>query len=138
MKNLFYCLAIFSLVFLAGGCDNGQVNLGGTVTYLDTGEPLECGTVNFTTDSFQARGDIRAGGKYTAGSYKENDGLPPGTYKVYISGAQREEGQDKGGMPVYVPLIDSKFENASTSGLELTVDAKTKTFDIKVDRAKKK
>lgn len=135
MKNLLaFGIAALILVPLFG-CNSGQVGMGGRVTYSDTGEPLEAGTVSFTTPTFHARGEIQKDGKYTIGSFSEKDGLPPGKYQVYISGAVREEGRTPQGMPILVPLIDAKFTDPAKSGITCEVTAATKTLDIKVDRA---
>jgi hypothetical protein len=132
MKNcLFFGLSLTLLLFVS--C-NGKVGLGGKVTFLDDGSPLGTGTVCFETDTYLARGTLKADGSYVVGSLSEKDGLPAGTYRVYISGAEKEIGQDKEGMAIMEPLIDTKFSSGSTSGLSVDVTASTKTFDIKVDR----
>ncbi|MDR0609836.1 MAG: hypothetical protein LBG58_06980 [Planctomycetaceae bacterium] len=132
MKN---CLiVVFSLtILLLTGCGD-KVGLSGKVTFSDDGSPLSVGTVCFETDTFLARGTLKADGSYVVGSLSEKDGLPAGSYKVYISGAEQEIGQDKEGMALMEPLIDTKFSSASSSGLSIDVTASTKTFDIKVDR----
>ncbi len=120
------------------GCGNGFVGMSGRVTYSDNGEPLETGTVTFTADMFQARGDIKEDGKYVIGSLRDNDGLPPGTYTVFISNAERSSGAQDGSTttPVKTPLIDAKYTKLETSELRVTVDKNTKKFDFTVDRKK--
>ena len=132
MKNI-ALLVISLLVLTMLGCGNSKVDLGGKVTYSDTGEPLETGTVAFATDTFFARGVLKDG-TYVVSSEAHQDGLPPGLYKVYISGADRQIGIDGNGVPILEPLIDPKHSSAETSGLTLEVTAETKTFDIVVDR----
>ena len=124
------------------GCGNGNVGLSGKVTFSDDGAPLTVGTVWFTTNSFLARGNIDENGIYRVGSRSEKDGLPPGTYRVYISGAVKEgSAGNRGGMGGgmggnVVPLIDPKFTNAKSSGIEVEVTSSLKNFDFAVDRAK--
>ena len=105
----------------------------GRVTFSDTGEPLEMGTVVFMKEGFQARGDIRTGGQYTMGSLSERDGLPRGTYQVFITGAVQLEGTSFEGLRE-VPLVERKFTSPDTSGLTVEVDGSTRRFDFEVDR----
>jgi len=140
-KRLLVCACL--LVVFVVGCGKGFVGLSGRITYSDTGEPLEKGTVALTNDLIMARGVIGADGKYVIGSFTAGDGLPPGTYKVYITDAVQLVGEPpKPGtpgpskMPEIIPLIDRKYASPDTSGMTLEVTAKTKTFDFQVDRAK--
>ena len=146
-------------IVVAIGCGKGFVGMSGRVTYSDTGEPLEKGTVAFTDGSILARGDIGKDGRYVIGSLAAGDGLPPGTYQVFIAGAVNaleetplsapelpkpgERGPaGRGSMPpvapTLIPLIDQKYTTPQTSGLTLEVTSKTRTFDFTVDRAKTK
>jgi len=128
----FFIIAL--LVLMTVGCSDSKVQLSGKVTFSDDGTPLEAGTICFTTETYAARGVLAQDGTYTASSVNPKDGLPPGKYRVYISGAHRVIERGPGEMPLYIPLIDTKYEDSETSGLELEVSAKTKTFDIQVDR----
>jgi hypothetical protein len=66
------------------------------------------------------------------GSYREKDGVPPGTYKVGISGATLD--LDESGFSIY-DLIDPKCASPTLSGIEVTIDKKTvKGLEIKVER----
>ncbi|MDR2706705.1 MAG: hypothetical protein LBC02_13070 [Planctomycetaceae bacterium] len=132
MKSCLFVGLSLTLLLLVGCGD--KVGLGGKVTFSDDGSPLGTGTVCFETETYLARGTLKADGSYVVGSLSEKDGLPAGTYRVYISGAEKEIGQDKEGMAIMEPLIDTKFSSGSTSGLSIDVTASTKTFDIKVDR----
>lgn len=118
---------LLSLTLL--GCSN-HVQLSGRVTYSDDKTPLEAGTVIFQTETFFARGDIGADGKYILSTQKTNDGLPPGKYQVFVNSAYRYEASSG----VETPLITSKFASPETSGLTVDVDASTKTYDFEVDR----
>ncbi|MGL4594301.1 MAG: hypothetical protein ACRCUY_06190 [Thermoguttaceae bacterium] len=137
MKNqLLYLVTLVVLVL--SGCGGDKLHMSGKVTYSDDGSPLTTGMVCFETPSYLARGELKPDGTYIIGSLSEKDGLPAGTYKVYVSGAQKATGEIKGGMTEYEPLIDAKFANSSTSGIEMVVDGKTKSLDFKVDRFKNK
>lgn len=134
---------VAACVIFLSGC-SGNVGMGGKVTFSDDGSPLTTGTVCFTTDTFLAQGTIQPDGTYTVGSESIKDGIPPGKYRVYITGAQKEVGQSEGqkladghvdsGNPVYEPLIDLKYGTAATSGIEVEVMSSQKNYDIVVDR----
>jgi len=182
MKHVLFTLAFACLFIAVAGCGKGHVKMSGRVTYSDTGEPLELGTVSFTNGTIQARGVLDKDGKYVIGMLSAGDGLPPGTYNVYVANAYRREAfqgappadetsasigppitarmvdgvvtivepqrasggsRQRGSIPEHVrqqgfsvPLINPKFMDPATSGLTLTVNSKTKTFDFTVDRAK--
>lgn len=86
MKNnvskLVALVGVFMLVACAG-C-GGRVQVKGTVKFSD-GTPLSYGTVNFTNDTTMCKGQIEKDGSFTMRTFKPGDGVPPGTYKVYIT-----------------------------------------------------
>ena len=125
--------------FALAGC-NGNSPLQGKVTFED-GTPLTVGTVNFSSEKGLSRGTIQPDGTYQVGSLKASDGLPPGKYKVYISGALEQSGpareqQERGGIRVPVvsarPLIDQKYATAESTPLTCDVPAPKNRFDITV------
>lgn len=128
---------IFFVLFcvLFSGCGN-QLPLGGKVTFSDDGSPLSLGTVVFEKGDFSAVGRIKPDGTYTVGSFKENDGLPAGVYKVCVIGAILRE-PVPGSSPTG-DLIDSKFTSTKTSELTFEVSPKNRTFDFSVDRYQSK
>lgn len=136
LKHFFVILVVLSL-FACPGCFSKNVKMGGKVTFSDDKSPLTVGTVVFETDDYQARGAIKPDGSYTLGSLKETDGLPPGTYRVYIKGASISDPtvdpNRRDGAPA-LPLLVAKFETGRTSGITVDVDASTKRFDFSVDR----
>jgi len=145
MRPIFVMALMCLLVSGFAGCGE-NIGLRGKVTFSDTKEPLPCGEIHFTTESFLARAAIQPDGTYTVGTEKQGDGLPPGTYQIVIVNAVKggEEPtepatMDSRGMPASTPakqLIDPKYKNKETSGLTLTVDKSTKVFDFAVDRFK--
>jgi len=78
-----------------------------------------------------AGGDLDSNGKYLMGSYSLKDGLPPGTYKVYIAGATEEVSAKAGGL---WSLIDPKFGGYTSTPITCEIPAPKNTFDIKVPR----
>ena len=131
MKRTFFIIAFIVLPLLVVGCSD-QVQLSGTVTFADDGTPLTVGRVVFESNTLHARGDLDANGRFTLATHKPGDGLPPGMYRVYISGASLLE--IRGETVIEIPLIAAKYGSAATSGLEVNVDRRTRTFDIQVDR----
>ncbi|MCL2347185.1 MAG: carboxypeptidase-like regulatory domain-containing protein [Planctomycetaceae bacterium] len=110
------------------GCGS-KITVDGTVRFED-GTPLKAGTVYFESADTSARGTLDANGRYVLSSQRAQDGVPPGTYRVYILGAA-ESGYDSQGQWTAKPLIDVKFQSATTSQLSCDVTKKT-TFDITV------
>ena len=119
------CLLICLVV---AGCGKNK-RLTGKVTFTD-GTPAKNGTVIFRTDTFQARGEIKSDGSYKMSSESENDGIPPGNYQVYVQGITKMPPPVPGKMIPPVSLIDSKYENADTSGLTCKVPAPGNKFNI--------
>jgi hypothetical protein len=127
-----FTLLLFALVM---GCGGNNQKLTGTVTFSDDGSPVKAGTVILESGNKMGRGDIDANGKFVMGFGSDRDGIPKGeTYKVTIVNALEETGIDRSGMPIMTPLIDAKYNNASTSGFTFTSDGTTKTLDLKVER----
>ena len=134
-------LPLFAMIFMAG-CGDPKVT--GKVTFPD-GSPLTKGQVMFQKPGFVGSGDIRQDGTYSAGKLKDGDGLPPGTYQVFITGASgyneaemaEIRAEAVGRDPVFrtprpVNLISTKFMSPNSSGLTVEVKGKTK-FDIEVE-----
>ena len=124
------------LVFLLTGCWNGNVPLGGTVTFSDDGSPLTLGMVVCQKDGKIYRGTIGQDGTYTIIDIEKDGskGLPRGTYQVSVI-AQKTVSVPDSDSDNYEELIDTKYGNPSTSGLTVVVPD-TKVYDIKVDRYK--
>lgn len=119
--------------FVITGC-SGNIPMSGRVTYSDNGEPVPRGTVVFANATQQARGDLDENGRYVLGFVKENDGLPKGTYQVYIAGTTYYEGTEEDPYQKQFVLVAPKFTDPATSGLTIVVDGSTKKFDIVVER----
>ena len=144
MKSKYWATIIFFTCIAVSGCGNGNIPLSGTVTFSDDGSPLTVGTVSFEGNSVRAYGNLDKNGRYVVGTEKERDGIPPGNYKIALIGAGttgeamkiKEFGRTIDGLATFIPLVDTKFTSAESSGLSVTVDKSTKTFDFQVDRPK--
>jgi hypothetical protein len=132
MKNLMilFCITFFGL---CSGCSN-NVGVSGKVTFPD-GKPLAVGTVVFTnSEGFFARAGIRSNGSYQMGRIKDGDGIPKGTYIVYLLDADTiEQSASPTGTPRYIPQVNKKYLNEATSGLSCDVKGKT-VFNFQVER----
>ena len=126
-------IAAVLVLLLCCGCSN-KVPLTGTVTFEHDSSPLTHGVVCFVKPGFLARGALDTDGTYKMSSTGINDGLPKGTYKVYLVGAELVS-MDGGGNSTYSSLVHNRYESADTSGLEFEVDGKTRRFDFQVERA---
>ena len=146
-------LAAWGLLLPILGCGS-NVSLSGKVVYSDDKTPLTKGIVCFESDTYTARGKLNENGEYTIGSKSVKDGLLPGQYRVYISGAFHQEvpagahaekevnsftqpldaSADGGAAMNIKPLIAAKYSRGATSGITVDVNASTRTFNFEVDR----
>jgi carbon monoxide dehydrogenase subunit G len=131
----------FFLILLAcgimAGC--GSASVTGKVTFED-GSPLTAGTVNFETDTNLMVGHLKKDGTYTLVGDGRSNGIPKGSYKVYITNATEDTdvAYDSGDVmtrsadrKLQRNLIANKYMSPSTSGL--TCDVKgSMVYDIKV------
>ena len=117
------------LVLLLTGCGDKE-KLSGKVVFSD-GQPLTTGTIYFTNNNYTARAHLRENGTYDVGSLSERDGLPAGTYKVYISGAI-ENNADPTDETMRL-LIAPEFASESKTPLTITVPGE-RVYNITVER----
>jgi hypothetical protein len=136
-KNIFQLFLFLCLISLTFGCSSGKVKLSGHVTFSDDQSPLEKGVVVFENGTYSARGVIDTNGKYIVGSESQRDGLPSGTYKVYITDSEHITPAVYPAFPKSKPVIHKKYTNAVSTPLFLEVNTSTKKFDIQVERAEK-
>ena len=137
MTKIVHCFLYVFLVIVISGCTGDKVPLKGKVTFKEDGSPLSRGTVCFEKDGFSARGTLSADGTYQVSSVKQNDGIPPGLYKVYIFGAEGPVTDTQaGGMmaPRVMQLVATKYTNAETSEIKVQVDGKTREFNFEVEK----
>ncbi len=137
----FSTLVLSCIVLLCfSGCDN-KIQFGGKVVFSDDGSPVTCGTILFSTPTYAAKSKIGPDGSFLLSSQGKNDGLPPGTYSIAITGAEVPSKPAPGvKLPpeqmLYTPLIATKYQTKQTSGLTFTVEKTERDCVIKVDRFK--
>ena len=82
------------------------------------------GRVNFEDDQHTYFGMIQSDGRYSAGVLRDGDGIPPGKYRVSVTGVETDDGKQ---------LLAQKWTSSKTSGLEYDVK-KFMVIDIAVER----
>ncbi|GHT17990.1 hypothetical protein FACS1894189_5000 [Planctomycetales bacterium] len=145
-RTIAFSLLIVSLFLLPfTGCGNNNVKLTGKVTFSDTGEPLSCGVIFFDSDGVTAKAGIQPNGTYAAGTQKEKNGVPSGTYRVRIvnadirvPGFEIDMTDPLRGHDHRLRLIDPKYEKTATSGLTVNTAESKGVFNIQVERCPKK
>lgn len=137
MKPPFLPLLALALLTLSVGCKK-EIMITGTVKYSD-GEAMTHGSVVFDSGTDSYFGRIDKSGNYTTGGEKEKQGIPPGSYKIWISGTKIEigadptsKGESRGEIKETVAEI---FTSPSETPLSFEVKADgPKTFDITIER----
>lgn len=140
LRSFLLCAASLALAVATIGCGKAQVT--GHVYFNDGKSPLTCGVVNFTNGQIICKGEIdRETGEYRMRTQKPGDGVPPGTYKVYITEAINFGASGRtvktGDASFDVigssqSLISNKYINPDESGLTITVKGSMK-YDITLD-----
>ncbi len=136
--RLFSLVALFALVAVVG-C-SGRAQVTGKVAFTD-GTPLNCGVVNFANDSTICKGEIDKNGEFRMRTFKPGDGVPPGTYKVYITETlkfgESNRTMQTGDVTVQIMgtttnILDPKYSNPDESALTITVKGSMK-YDITLE-----
>lgn len=140
-------LLFVASVLVVSGC-GGRCQVTGKVTFSD-GTPLTFGTVNFSNGTTMCKGEIQEDGTYRMRTFKPGDGVPQGTYKIYITGAVQmldsgktasTRGADGSSAEIHmvgkaVNLVPEKYSNPDQSPLgEITVKGKM-TKDLVIESA---
>jgi len=142
--NFLLLLGVLVLVLIAG-C-SGKSSVSGAVTYMDDGQPLTRGDVFFRNadGTRMYQGAIKPDGSFALGEIKDGDGIPPGSYKVWIANANTtdydldEEGRPKSTRMIEIVLIDPKYTSPATSDLTFEIKSgERKSLDIVVEAPSK-
>ena len=134
MKRQWVVVLILLFVACSLGCGN-QVKVNGRVTFAEDGSPLTIGSVCFEADGYSAQGLLDHNGNYQLTSIKQNDGVPPGKYKVFIDGALESVGQNRFG-PLKTPILDRKYTDPHNPAYTFEVNRSNRVFDFTVERIK--
>jgi hypothetical protein len=143
-----FVLVLGSLV----GCGTRKTYpVRGKVQYPD-GSPMKGGAVMFeplgvekvekgAEAPIMARGYINEDGTFALSTFGDEDGAPPGHYRVLVRAQVKRHGRgvdENAPDPQWDPYqIHQRFQDFKTSGLEFTVEPKVNDFLIKVEKAPK-
>lgn len=133
-------LVAAAILPLLSGCD-AQIEtylVHGMVVYPD-GKPLTKGTVEFEVQGLKkavtASGDINSDGTFQLGTYEVNDGAIAGTHRVaVIADYEIGTGIERPGL-IPPPILNPKFSEFNTSGLEFEVKPSPNNIMVQVDYA---
>ncbi len=135
-RFLTLCALLFAVAVVATGC--GKPKVTGKVTFAD-GSPLTQGTVNFTDDKIICKGSIQDDGTFEMRTLKPGDGVPPGTYKVYLTETMRfGDAVESTSLDATAKMhetvndVPPKYSNPEQSGLTIDVKGSMK-YDITIE-----
>ena len=108
------------------------------VVYPD-GKPLTEGTVEFELQGMKkpitASGEINPDGTFQLGTYEANDGAIPGKHRVAVIAAYEiGTGVERPGL-IPPPVLNPKFSDFKTSGLEFEVNPSPNNIMLEVEYA---
>jgi hypothetical protein len=109
-------------VALFVGCSGGgTVPVTGKVTLTD-GTPVTAGHVEFSTEDMKmsSSGEIGEDGTYTLSTYGQDDGCPPGKYRVMVSNSD--------------PPVATVYEQQDSTPLTIEVTADKTDYPLKLEK----
>lgn len=136
MNSILRAMAWLVVAASCGCAEQTIFPVRGTVKFAD-GTPLTAGRVSLDTgDSLTGSwGAIHPDGSFVMGTKTPRDGVPAGTFRVYIDGAIQQPSGDQVLLDPK-PLIHERFTRPETSGLSFSVPEQT-TWDIVVEKPAK-
>ena len=129
--RLRFGLVYAAMMLSACGCGSGikTYPVSGAVT-LDSSEPLVGGTVSMVSldNSISATATTDDQGRFSMGTLKPGDGVPPGTYRAVVLPPIGLVGDEPQPAP-----FDLKYTRYETSGLEFTVEGSIDDLTIHLE-----
>jgi len=124
----------FAVLIPLAGCGNSIHPVRGTVHFPD-GTPLSHGRVVIESDDGKTGswGIIHEDGTFEMGTLTPNDGVPAGTYHVYLTNATTPPPAALSATFIPKPLVHAKYASKETSGITFEVPKQT-TWDIVVEK----
>jgi hypothetical protein len=115
------------------GCSSDLETVTGRVTFAD-GTPLDEGSVicemKDGEKTIMAQGNIERDGSFRLGTHVEGDGAKRGNYRVLVVARALSDAERS----TRLPIIDSKYSQFETSGLELEVNEGRNELNITVTK----
>ncbi|MDR1491797.1 MAG: hypothetical protein LBT05_03625 [Planctomycetaceae bacterium] len=133
----FYSLIVSLSCLLLVGCNNGT-KITGTIKFSD-GTPVTKGQVVFDNGNNSYFGAISSAGTYVTGGNQTVEGIPNGSYKVWLAGTETADNKTgaNGTITSYTvtQTVAKKFTSLNTTDLKFEVKpGGAKTFDITVEK----
>lgn len=138
-RSLTSIMAIYLVTLVSGCSDQPETYLvHGMVVYPD-GQPVPRGTVEFETMNgklpITASGEIAPDGTFQLGTFAVDDGAIAGTHRVaVIANYEIGTGIERPGL-LPPPVLNPKFSEFSTSGLEYTIKPSMNNILLEVEHA---
>ena len=132
MRSSIIALVLFLLAFLTG-CGDGKSVVNGTVSY--EGQPVKSGSVTFVSVEGEM---VREGAVITDGAFTAK--MPPGKYKVELSGTRSAGKRTKKGFDgkdEVIELTEEIFPHYYGSKSELTETIKSGVNNVTLNLKKK-
>jgi hypothetical protein len=124
---------VAALALLTGCGGKGVYPVDGKVVYTDgtVAKDLAGHSVNFESDELQvsATGEVQPDGTFRLGTYEHDDGALPGKYRVSIAPLL-----PIGDAAPPKAVIDPKYGQLDSSGLEATIEPKSNALTLTVER----
>jgi len=131
MRTILIVIVFISITFILGCSRQNLAPVSGIVIY--EGQPLPDADICFLPEEAKNHTvSVRTGinGRFTLTTFKKNDGVTPGRYKVIVSKLEEQ------GSKNFRPLIPTHYNLPNKSGL--TVDVPTKGIkDLKFELTSK-
>lgn len=125
MRRILLC-SVLSLVACLAGCSDPAVH--GSIKYTD-GSPVPKGILILQNQESQGIGELKPDGSFQIYQFKPGDGLKPGKYEGYITGAVNidEKGKTK-------TLVPEKYTGLDRAGIVYDTQVNKGRLDIVVEK----
>ena len=140
MRHLPIPLLVLTVFLLLAGCDTQPATylVHGMVVYPD-GRPLTRGTVEFEALGLKkpitASGEIAPDGTFQLGTFAVNDGAIAGQHRVAVIADYEIGTEIERPEMLPPPVLNPKFSDFKTSGLEFTVKPASNNLLVEVEYA---
>ena len=135
MRRLSWLVCVLGGLLLAVGCGGGMAQVKGKVKFKDGSDVgvLAGYTVTFESEDAKSSsiGEIGPDGSFQLSTLGQNDGAPPGKYRVVIT----PPGSSDPERPPPKSQIPAKYHSFETSGLTAEIKPGRNTIELEVERA---